>query len=120
MTRQHSSRNQADGIGRGQPCDTFVVETQQHLDRGYTALQCDQCGATWVGPNGESCDWCQTALEHMRQWQAELVLTAPDCDPQDQRHPDAMIAWQERLANAIRAGIITKHDASRVWKRAVG
>jgi len=107
------------GIGHGQPTDTFTVETRQHLARGYTALQCDTCEATWVGPEGEPCEWCRTALEHLQQWQAELTLTPPDHDPDDRNRPDALKAWAQRLAVAVEAGLVTRQQAERAWKRAV-
>lgn len=105
-------------IGHGRQCDTFTVETQQHLDRGYTALQCDQCEATWVGPEGESCDWCQTALDNMRKWQAQLVLHPPEHDQDDRQRPAALQAWQQRLSVAIAAKLITREHAARAWDRA--
>ena len=105
--------------GHGHPTDTFTVDTQQHLDRGYTALQCDQCDATWVGPDGEPCPWCIDALDHMRQWQAELTLTPPDTDVDDRNRPDTLKAWAQRLAVAVKAELITRQEAERAWKRAV-
>jgi hypothetical protein len=56
-------------IGQGQPSDRFVVETRQLLDRGYEALQCDNCGATWVGPVLEDCGYCLAGAERRQQWQ---------------------------------------------------
>ena len=106
-------------IGHGQPTDTFTVDTQQHLDRGYTALECDQCEATWVGPDDEPCPWCQEAAEHQLQWQAELTLTPPDTDDDDQQRPHALEAWAQRLTIAINAGIITKQQALNAWERAL-
>ena len=48
-----------DTIGHGQRCDTFTIETTQLVDAGYIPLRCDNCAATWVGPNREPCPWCE-------------------------------------------------------------
>ena len=85
---------------------------------GYYDLACDTCQASWVGPEGDPCEWCQTSLDHMRLWQAELTLTPPDTDPDDITRPDALKAWQNRLTVAITAGIITNQQAERAWDRA--
>lgn len=39
---------------------------------GFASLQCDLCGATWTGPEGESCWWCQQRLDGMIAHQHEI------------------------------------------------
>jgi hypothetical protein len=85
---------------------------------GWAELQCDECDATWVGPIGEPCNWCATALDNMRRWQAEKVLEAPEVDPEDERYDGVMVAWGKRLRVAVEAGIITEQQARTAYERA--
>jgi hypothetical protein len=85
----------------------------------YADLQCCACGATWVGVTGERCWWCQRSHQIMCDYQAELVVRRPEIDPSDARYQPAMKAWAERMVIAIKAGVIRKEDADRVWRRAV-
>lgn len=80
-------------------------------------LRCNSCGATWAGLAGEPCWWCERSRQRMLEHQAELVLTAPDVDPDDALHDDVMGAWTGRLRVAIEAGIIEERDAERVLRR---
>lgn len=82
-------------------------------------LECVCCGAEFVGEPLVSCAYCETSLERMIAWQAEIVSTPPDVDPDDWRFPAAMRAWAQRLATAVDAGIIDADRARRVWQKAV-
>jgi hypothetical protein len=84
---------------------------------GWAELQCDQCDATWVGPIGEPCNWCATALDNMRKWQAEKVLEAPDVDVDDERYEGVMLGWRERLRVAVAAELISDRQARNAWER---
>ena len=42
----------------------------------------------------------------------------PDTDRDDQRRPDALKAWAQRLAVAVKAELITADDAKRAMERA--
>ena len=80
-------------------------------------LTCQACGATWVGPVGESCRWCAHNLHNLQRYQAELTLTPPDIDPHDERWGDRMNAWVDQITRAIDVGLVTKRDAERVVSR---
>ena len=86
---------------------------------GVADLECGACGATWVGVVGDPCTWCEDRAENQRRWQAELVLQAPLHDRDDPRRRAALEAWAQRLATAVQAGIIDRHEADRAWKRAL-
>ena len=55
----------ADDIGRGQPV------SGAHAN-GWHDLACDLCGATWPGPIGERCSWCQQRHEHQQDLQQRM------------------------------------------------
>jgi hypothetical protein len=84
---------------------------------GWADLTCDECDATWVGPIGEPCNWCATALDNMRKWQAEKVLEAPDVDVDDERYEGVMLGWRERLRVAVTAELISDQQARNAWER---
>jgi hypothetical protein len=88
---------------------------------GWAELQCDECDATWVGPIGEACNWCATALDNMRRWQAEKVLEAPEVDVEDANYLTAVERWRERLHRAASddAGLITPERARLAYEQAV-
>lgn len=84
---------------------------------GYAELTCWACGASWVGVIGDACWWCEKSLQRMIQWQADLVLTPPDCELTDITRPTKLKAWEERLKKARDAGIITEEEAISVFGR---
>lgn len=86
---------------------------------GWADLECDECGAGWVGPVGEHCAYCVRSLELMRGWQADLLLRAPLPDVDDDRRLHAMTAWAQRLKVGIGAGLITSTQANTAWRREV-
>ena len=102
------------GIGHGQPTRHRPDHTPTYYD-----LECDTCQATWVGPIYEACIWCETALEHQQAWQAELTLTPPDIDPDDEHYADTMRTWAQRLARAVESELVTRTQADAAWKRAI-
>ena len=85
----------------------------------YADLQCSVCEATWVGPIGEPCSWCADALEHMRAWQAEILLAPELPDVDDERYEAAATAWAERLGRGVRAGLISETQMMAVIRREV-
>jgi hypothetical protein len=85
---------------------------------GWAELTCDECDATWVGPIGEACNWCATALDNMRKWQAEKVLLCPEVDVEDERYVGVMEAWGQRLHVAVTAGLVTADQARLTYERA--
>jgi hypothetical protein len=104
---------QRDGVGFG----------EQHGKRrpdwgfSYAELKCNMCGATWVGPLHERCSWCEDALDHMRAWQAEILLRPELPDRDDQRYDDAIQAWCGRLGRGIQAELITEQQAALAVQR---
>jgi len=88
------------------------------LDYGHDwgDLECDRCGATWVGRLNEACCWCEHALAIQREHQKRLALTPPprSCTADDDQQ--RLDAWRRRLAAAIDAGTITRAAANRAWR----
>lgn len=83
----------------------------------WAELACDQCPATWVGPIGEPCRWCAAALDRQRLWQHDLALEPPDVERDAADYTARMKGWAERLAIAVRSGIVTEAEARRAWER---
>ena len=80
---------------------------------------CAACGATWVGPVGERCWWCQRALENLIAAQRTVVLMEPEVDVLDAHDKEirqAADAWAARLAVAIQADLVSAHEADEAVK----
>lgn len=101
-----------DGTGR-------LVVPRPDYGPGWADLQCDQCKATWVGPVGDTCWWCERSRQLVIEHQAEKLTEAPDIDPEDVRYPDGMRRWAGRLADGVKAEIITESQANAAWRRAL-
>lgn len=80
---------------------------------GWANLTCWLCSATWTGPVGEACGWCQDRLDNQRRGQATLVLMEPDVELEamEVELARARDAWQTRLRIAIDAELISKVEA---------
>lgn len=87
-------------------------------DLGTECVRCVRCEATWDGHVFQSCHYCSVDLESMRRHQADMVLEAPDVDPDDITYQSRMSAWAKRLRNAVDAELITEQDAVRAMDRA--
>lgn len=98
------------GIGIGLPTGPITD--------GLAKLDCSLCGAGWTGPVFMQCPWCLRSVADMRTWQAELVLTPPDTDPADQRYNTTMEGWIDRIATAVKAGIVTRTQAEQALRKA--
>jgi hypothetical protein len=103
--------------GRPQITETFDDGSTLHPDPDVEWLQCDTCQAGWLGEPDMDCPWCLKAIVDMRQWQAELVLRPPDIDIDDATRPGVIQGWGERLANAVKAGIVDPNKAKKAWER---
>jgi hypothetical protein len=90
-------------------------------DEGFAILECSACRATWAGAPFTDCSWCIEAAARQRQWQAELVLQPPGIigGMANREYPGVMSGWADRLANAVKAGLISRQQAERAWRRAV-
>lgn len=112
------------GVGRRscrpQASYTFPDGSVLHPTPGIEELICDECGAGWHGEPDMDCPWCTRAVIRMREWQAEMTLRPPEVDPDDRDYDGAMRGWGERLAVAVRSGIVTEDQARRAWGRAAG
>lgn len=100
-----------DGVGRQ------VGPLRPDWGEGWAELECDHCGAGWVGPIGEPCAWCAVSLERMRAWQADKLLHPELPDRDDCRRARALKAWAGRLARGVEAELIDADAARRAWKR---
>lgn len=80
---------------------------------GWAECECPGCGATAVALVGSACAYCEHTRRRLGAWQADRVLTPPEIDEHDTRRPAAMRAWVERLAVAVRAGIVEEAEARR-------
>ena len=114
-------------IGHGVPTGA-APQSPGWIALGYLMLACDECGATWAGPVGEVCAWCQDRDLQLVAEQAILdarrsraTATMPGwvwcrtcrrawkgtarvvCGANDPRHPDGMgpcNGWAEALPMA--------------------
>lgn len=99
--------------GRGRRCGTVRPEYGHHA----AELECNACGATWVGNPGDPCGYCPRILVAVTEHQADLVLIPPDVDPDNANAADIYAKWADRLAVAVEAGLITEGVAkSRLAK----
>lgn len=87
---------------------------------GFADLRCDQCNATWVGRIGEPCTWCANAHRSLLEQHVRILLTPPAVDPDDITRPARVITWAQRMAQAVKAGIITRQQAEAAYRREVG
>ncbi len=77
-------------------------------------LECIACGAGWSSVAGARCEWCRASRERLIAHQRDLLLKVPD-----DRREATLLAWGDRLKDAVTAGIVTKDEAARAWRRAV-
>jgi hypothetical protein len=96
--------------GRGQPVGPY--------DQHNTRLQCDQCNAEWTGTPGDPCNYCALQHAYAIQWQAEIILTPPDIDPDYNNRHTTQNKWGKRLRRAVEADIITLQQARNAWAKA--
>lgn len=85
----------------------------------YAELRCVACRAAWVGISGDACRWCARARFVMIEHQTDLLLQPPNMDRDDPRYTSAMRAWADRLATAVKSGIVEQKLADSVWRRSV-
>lgn len=107
------------GIGIG----VQVGPLRSDWGNGFADLRCDvrACAATWVGEPGEACGWCIRWLELANETQRKVLLRPdlPAGDDEDRRER-ATLAWVDRLAAAVKAGIVTEHEALKAVRRVEG
>jgi len=48
-----------------------------------------------------------------------MLLRRPEIDPDHGEADTVMMAWGERLQRAVTAGVLSRHEAERAWRRAV-
>lgn len=102
-----------DGVGLG------VQTGPLRLDYGpnWARLECELCGASWVGPIGESCAWCEQRLEQTLAGQRRLLLRPELPERGDRRRVGALKAWGARMRVAHDAGTITRGELDAAWTR---
>lgn len=83
----------------------------------FADLACSRCSATWTGPIGEPCSYCIRFVELAVDARREVLLR-PDL-PDDDRRPAALKRWAHDLADAVKAELITEHEARAAWGRKV-
>lgn len=82
---------------------------------GYAECECPACGASAVALVGSPCGYCELAVARLANWQAGRVLSPPD-----ERTDASLRAWAQRMATAVRAGVVARDEARRAWHREVG
>jgi hypothetical protein len=107
-------RHDADRLWRnlGWALTPTTVEPGPDVDH-----RCKTCDATWVGPAGESCWWCERRAEWLAEGQRTLVMSEPDVDVLDASDDElqtAVEAWATRLRVAVKAELVTELEADRV------
>lgn len=80
-------------------------------------LECDLCGASWIGEPGEECEWCLRWLQIAIEQQRAVLLKPELPDIEDANYNIAIEAWVKRLAQATVAEIITPQEAHRAIDR---
>lgn len=83
----------------------------------WAECECSACGATAVTPIGEPCGWCVRWLELAHEVQRRVLLRPDLPDVDDPRRQAALRAWALRLAEAVKAEIVTKHEARAALDR---
>lgn len=99
----------------GMPCGQYRPE----LGPAIRDLECNVCGAGWAGIVGDPCGWCQRGREIQLDHQADLLLRAPDVDPDDDLYRSRMKGWADRMIIGVTAGLITARQAETAWTRNV-
>jgi hypothetical protein len=86
----------------------------------WAEVECNLCGAGWVGIIEEDCAYCELREERTLVDQKRLLLwpNLPDID--DSARPNAIGAWAERLALGVTAEIITRQEARHAFDRENG
>lgn len=79
-------------------------------------LECDECRATWIGPDGEQCQWCEQRNMITLAHQTELDLRPPDLPP-GADVARAAAAWIQRLKVATDAGRVDADTAGKAVAR---
>jgi hypothetical protein len=82
-------------------------------------VQCRHCTATWHGHPGDICAYCERTLAMQIDQQADLALRPPDVQRDDPNWGPRMTAWAERLARAVKAGVVGAHRARAALEREV-
>jgi hypothetical protein len=108
--------------------------TNLRRETGGWFYQCQTCQATWVGPNGDHCDWCHQRWL-IEQEATRTALLLPEWLGWDQRYfrlpegdqvvweatrgyqGDFIGAWQRRIVRAYQNGDITKAELMSAGKR---
>lgn len=97
-------------------------------------FKCEMCGATWVGPNGDICEWChkrwldeqhsakQTLLfPEWLEWGDSYFRLSPVSQSvweQTRGYADNFdIAWQNRLKKALTNEEISQIEFDSAWNR---
>ena len=86
----------------------------------WADLHCDTCNAGWVGPIGEPCTWCIDRHKVIIDAQRQVILHPDLPKPDDPTRDHALDVWIERLAHAVKAGIINEHQARQATRRVEG
>ena len=81
-------------------------------------LRCIACGATWCGLAGDRCAFCRRSAEHLAAHTRAMLLAVPEV-ADGANADDVLRAWGARLRRGVDAGVVTRDEAERTWKRAV-
>lgn len=86
----------------------------------WAELACTVCDATWTGRIGTPCAYCEHRAVRLVELQRRRILRPELPTVADRHRSDALDAWYGRLARAVRAGIISEHDADDACARWAG
>ena len=84
---------------------------------GMADCTCARCGAQHIATPLEACPWCCAAAERQVEHQRDLVLRRPDVERDDPSFEPIMLEWRHRLRRAVEAGVVTRAESDRAWKR---
>jgi hypothetical protein len=98
------------GIGWGRQAGPLRTDWGERWAR----LQCTVCQASWVGPIGEVCGFCIRTHELLIDAHRKALLRP---DAEIMRTVAQRETWARRLADGVKAEILTVHEARSALAR---
>lgn len=93
--------------------EDFLEPIRQKLQNKYgrailsagEMVQCEKCGATWAGKQGDICSWC---FDRWHRNRADLLANSRQV---------GLVEWGKQLVSAYLSGIITNEELRRTQAR---
>ena len=125
-------------IGRSMPRNSIRPITPRHrmpsISTKWPNQTCDTCGASWVGPAGIECEWCERRFALKRESDRKRLLWPEwlgwadryfDLSPIDQtvwEHTRGFVGdyrskWQRDIHRAVIEGLVTDAERAGALRR---